>query len=404
MRRHLCLASAVTIAGFTAFFVAVPGGIRSAEGCSGSSSFWHAPGWSSASWAVDPTGVPTDGAVRILLDATYALGGYLAPDSGQGAVIAVRGPDNALVPGSPNTTEVPPIKHTENSTALDGTTVFTWRPDAPFLPSTTYTLRVEGLLGNPVDLQFTTGPGPFQPPKPVMEAPSLAVSHTFHAGRTVCCLVPMGSDCVNRTACTGETIVPAPRFSAQVDVDEPLAAAKPFVVPELQLSVNGGAYSVAGSNPVDLVGATGTICARVVATNSLTSATASTPSWCASTDTLDLAAFPNCAGMKEVLDKCASLVGQGYSNAHLSDDALAVYAEGCGSAGAGGGSVDSGVDASSTEGAAASQGIASDPQQGGCSAASRGRRSGASGAIAVMLLALIAALRSQKSSRLRAPR
>jgi len=408
MRRHLCLAAAVTIAGFTAFLAAVPGGIRTAEGCSGSSSHWTAPGWKSASWAVDPMGVPTDGAVRLALETQYTnSSNYWDQDAGSGVVITVHGPDDALVPGLPTTVDGPPATTLSSGTTPSGTAIVTWQPDSPFVPSAVYTLHVEGLLDAPVDLQFTAGPGPFQPPKPVMTAPSLTVSHAWTYGRKVCCLAYMTSDCVDRTTCVGETIDPVPHFSAQIDVDEPVAAAKAFLVPELQLSVDGEGFFSAESSSLDVGdGATKTICARVVATNILTSETATSTEWCAPTDGLDLSDLPNCKGMAEVQAKCADMIKTGTpGDPHLSDDALTVYADGCGSAGssgAGGGSNDAGVDASSAAGAAGTAdeaGAQAEPANtqatGGCSTAAHPRPSGVPGAVAAMLFALLAALRSR---------
>ena len=410
MDRSAHFAAAVTVAGCAAFFLTAPGGIRDAQGCSGASWTWTAPGWHSASWSADPTGVPTDGAVRLKLEANYK--NYGSGSGGGGDVaITVRGSDNALVPGSPETAAAPATKTTQAGSTIDSTITVTWQPAAPFLPSATYTLQVKGLLGGAVDLPFTTGAGPFAPPKPIMANPSLSVSTSYFSGQRICCQLPAGPPyyCGGTEMCVSQMIQPAPSISAQIDVDEPVAAAKTFLTPQLQVSVNGESFWSAPSSTVDLVGADGTICARVLATNTLTQATALSPEWCGNTNTLDLSASPNCPDMAAVLTMCGVTTGGGGAagaptGAVLSPDARSVYQDVCGSAGsAGTGGSGGNAEVSADAGSAAGMSGLPNPRAAadtvtihgsGCAVATRSRRGG-DWVFAAMFLGLAATLRAR---------
>jgi hypothetical protein len=337
MARHALL-FVVAFAGSAAFLLTTPGGIPAAQGCSGAAP-WHyeAHGWTSASWSVDPNGVPLDGAVRLAVQADY--GNYNQPgpaDSGLGPslTITVRGPDQALVPGAPETVPAPEPKTVPAGQAVDPITIVTWQPSSPFLPASAYTVHVEGLLGGPVALTFTTGTAAFQPPRPLMTNPSLSASQSHYSGPDICCTTGDSASCYH-THCAKQMIQPAPSIGAQLDVDEPVAAAKTFFTTELQVSVNGAPFQTTPESTVELEGATGTICIRAVATNTLTHATALTPEWCAHTDTLELGSSPNCSAMEQVLLACG--FGTGYESKHyepLTADEVKSYQDVCGTPGA----------------------------------------------------------------------
>jgi len=401
-RSSLLVATAATT-GCLALLLSYPGGIQKAEGCSGSSpSTYTAAGWSSASWAVDPTGVPIDGAVRLIMTGDYQNTGYGSGDaSGAGATITVIGPGNSPVPGAPDTVPAPEMKSVPSGFPLEPNAIVTWRPSAPFQPSTSYTLRIEGLLSGAVDLSFTTGSQPFQPPKPILANPSLSVSKSHFSGPTICCQGTTNTSC-GFYRCAEQMIQPAPSVSATIDVDEPNAAAKIFIIPELQVSVNDGPFESTSAIPADFEGVAGKLCARVQATNTLTQASSATTEWCATTDALDLSPIPNCNAMAVILGHCGAPGGIGGSpgdhlyNAELSGNALNVFQAVCGSVG----SPDSGAQQEAGPGAQQEAGPqseasaeADDPSD-GCSAG-RARASGGTGLVAMAIALLAAALRSR---------